>query len=134
MKLVQPPPIHTPHTEAKDSRESPRMFSRPWSDWFSKVVTPKLETSPQFQEGTHKDRIGSQAPIWPLGSIYHETDRTVFYVAAGSPERWKYAFGTMFGLDAGKPSDLGANDAGFQYYSTDTAAFHLWNGSAWVAA
>lgn len=110
------------------------VFTRPWGDWFSKVVTPRLESTPQFKSGTHNDRMGSQAPIWPLGSLYQETDRNVFYVATGSPEVWIYAFGTMQGLDLNKPADLGTKDKGFQYLSTDIPKLSIWSGSAWVSA
>lgn len=135
MRQIQPPPLNTPHTDAA-VRQIPNgvpVFSRPWSDWFVKVVTPRLQASFQFQSGTHSARTASKADNVPAGSLFRETDRTVFYVATGS-QSWTYAFGTMFGLAANKPADLAANDAGFQFYATDTPKFWMWTGSAWVAA
>src|SRR5690242_7912193 len=88
MRLVQPPPLATPHTEpssAPKGQQVGAVFARPWSDWFSKVVTPGLQASFRFQSGTHNDRLGApNASILPQGSLFKETDRGVFYVASGS--------------------------------------------------
>jgi len=137
MRLVQPPPLATPHTETSSAPKGQQVgavFARPWSDWFSKVVTPGLQASFRFQSGTHSDRASSNASILPQGSLFKETDRGVFYMASGSPTVWQYAFGTMIGLAANRPSDLGESDAGFQFLATDTPQFSIWTGSAWVNA
>lgn len=68
------------------------------------------------------------------GAIYVETDRSgVIYQNQGGT--WHFLAGTMwdtFSPDQ-RPTDLGANDAGFTYRTTDLPArSFVWSGTAWV--
>lgn len=94
--------------------------------------------SAAFVEKTHAERITSsfQAGSYPIGAGFWETDRTVMYlvVDSGGVRIWQYAGGHMKDALSNRPTDLGADDAGFRFVSTDTsqATAYTWNGSAWV--
>lgn len=134
-----PPPLQTPPLGAMasgpDSKPAPS-FAKPWNDWFALTVQPAIQKIAQPQTGTHAQRlthparINSSALLVPNGSIFYESDRKVFYYALNGA--WIYLAGTMFAAAASRPADLGANDAGFQFWATDTTTFSLWTGSAWV--
>lgn len=65
--------------------------------------------------------------------VFHEIDRDVFYVLqfVGTEKAWVYLRGTMSGLLADRPADLGPNDAGFTFHATD-ALDYRWDGTAWT--
>jgi len=67
------------------------------------------------------------------GSVYVESDRggVIYQQQAGA---WKYLAGTMWGTISPdqRPTDLGPNDAGFDYRGTDQQREFIWSGSAWV--
>ncbi|PWT72948.1 MAG: hypothetical protein C5B60_08830 [Chloroflexi bacterium] len=83
--------------------------------------------------GTHAARpIANYAT--PPRTLYVETDRSgVIY--QNQANAWHYLGGTMWGTMSPdqRPTDLGANDAGFQYRSNDQPPrFFIWSGSAWA--
>lgn len=49
----------------------------------------------------------------PIGALYYETDRTVWYVVVGPSPVWIYAGSEMKCPQASLPADLGANDRYF---------------------
>jgi hypothetical protein len=67
------------------------------------------------------------------GVLYIENDRgSVIYQLQASV--WHYLAGTMWGTLSPdqRPTDLGANDAGFDFRGTDQQREFIWSGSAWV--
>ena len=86
-------------------------------------------------EGTHADRPDPSTV--PDGSIYIEFDRGVLYVNENGT--WQYIAGTMYALlnPDQRPTDLGLNDAGFEFRSIDTDPDYaprqfLWSQSEWI--
>ena len=86
-------------------------------------------------QGSHWDRPDPTQV--PDGSLYVESDRSVLYYSDGG--EWHYLAGTMWGTlnPDQRPTDLGPNDAGFDFRSTDTDPDYaprqgLWSGSEWV--
>ncbi len=82
---------------------------------------------PVYIEDTHAARAG-YAPS-PAGSIYRETDRTVFYIATG--QVWRYLCGVMTTTllpSTAMPADLGLDDLGFRVWVTDYQHAYRWNG------
>lgn len=89
-------------------------------------------------QGTHAVRLStfSGANIPSVGSIFYETDRTVYYAVfnVSGVLVWQcipggYMKGTL--SPDQKPSDLGGNDVRFEFFSTDFSKFYRWTGSAW---
>ena len=86
-------------------------------------------------EGTHANRPDPSTV--PDGSIYVEFDRGALYCNENGT--WQYIAGTMYALlnPDQRPTDLGANDAGFEFRSIDTDPDYaprqfLWSQSEWV--
>src|SRR5215813_8866697 len=86
-------------------------------------------------QGAHGER--PPAAGIPEGAVYIETDRGAVY--QNRDGAWHYVAGTMWGTLSPdqRPTDLGVNDAGFQFRSTDTNPAYaprefLWSQSAWV--
>lgn len=112
-----------------DPRYGGREFIWSGTDWIE--VTPN-------RYGTHADRLAlTPANLWQ-GMIYVETDRSevIYQVQNGV---WHYLAGTMWGTLSPdhRPTDLGANDAGFAFRTTDTSAANaprtfVWSGSEWI--
>ncbi len=83
--------------------------------------------------GTHGGR--PPAASMPNAALYMETDRGgAIYQNTGVG--WKYRAGTMFGTLSPdqRPTDLGVNDAGFDFRATDVARQFLWSQSQWIEA
>lgn len=81
--------------------------------------------------GPHAGRPDTD--IMPPGALYMETDRSdVIYQNIDGT--WQYLTGTMWGtLDPDqRPTDLGANDGGFEFRGTDQARQFLWSQTAWI--
>ena len=86
-------------------------------------------------EGTHANRPDPSTV--PDGSLYVEFDRGVLYYNENGT--WQYIAGTMYALlnPDQRPTDLGPNDAGFEFRSIDTDPNYaprqfLWSQSEWV--
>ncbi len=99
-------------------------------------LLPSVGTG-QFIEDTHAARLTSYpAGNYQAGVSFLEADRNVLYtiVLVGGVQTWIYTAGTMVGLFAAKPVDLGTADTGFEYFATDTPALYVWNGTTFVIA
>jgi len=88
----------------------------------------------QIIQDTHANRSLHSPLNLAEGSLYCETDRLVIYIVAivGGTKVWQWLVGTMEDVIASQPTDLGTNDVGFQFQSTDTYQEFRWSGSAWV--
>ncbi len=86
-------------------------------------------------QGTHSVRLADHLPASePAGSYFYETDRTVTYLNFLSPSTvqvWQWVSGTMRGLFAARPADLGQYDAGFLFYATNRNLLFEWDGTVW---
>ena len=81
---------------------------------------------------THSNRIANYpASNYDIGSWYYETDRTSLYQvhSVAGVNQWVWIGGQMSDTFANRPSDLGANDSGFLFYSTNTFYTFRWTGS-----
>lgn len=84
--------------------------------------------------GTHSDRLIAHPAInYPAGTLFWETDRTVFYVVTSESvgPTWRYAAGRYIDIFAMRPADLGLYDQGFRFLSWDTAHRLWWNVDVW---
>lgn len=83
-------------------------------------------------QNTHVNKVLYPPANYALGSFYWETDRTVLYMnqTVKAANTWVYITGTMRGLLAELPSDLGNDDAGFLFEVTDYAHVLVWR-SGW---
>ena len=86
-------------------------------------------------EGTHANRPDPSTV--PDGSLYVEFDRGVLYCNENGI--WQYIAGTMYALlnPDQRPTDLGPNDAGFEFRSIDTDPDYaprqfLWSQTEWI--
>ena len=97
----------------------------------STTTTPTVVTI----QGTHANRVISTPAMGePAGTLYYETDRTVVYldfIGTGNLQVWKWISGTYNSVFSNRPSDLGVNDAGFLFYSTDVDLIYQWSGTSW---
>lgn len=85
--------------------------------------------------GTHAIRLSTYpASSYQVGTIFYETDRMVEYVISNSTgtNQWVYAAGMFATTFAGRPTDLGANDAGFLLWITVQNHVFRWSGAAWA--
>ena len=89
---------------------------------------------------THANRLANYNPQdLAIGTELVETDRGAIYqirLLTSPTQGWKWIGGVMDGtlIPNTKPSDLGANDAGFRFHSTDFDHMYRWSGSAWAWA
>ena len=120
------PPVQTPFTLDANGVLVEPVWLR-WLDvvrgWLQWLVTI---------EDTHANRIdpnGNYAPgTYRLYKTFHETDRDVYYRVqlVGSVNTWVYQGGIMAALDTDIPTDLGPQDIGFHFISTESDV--VWNG------
>lgn len=94
------------------------------------LLLQQLQASDALQ-GTHN---GRPAPgDAPDGALYVESDRTVLYSNINGA--WHYIGGTMWGTinPDQRPTDLGVNDAGFDFRTVDQPAREfIWSQAYWV--
>lgn len=92
-----------------------------------------IETTP-VRYGTHAERLAVPTTELWSGMLFSETDRSgVLYQNQASV--WHFIAGTMWGTLSPdqRPTDLGVNDAGFDFRSTDPPPREfIWSGTAWV--
>lgn len=84
---------------------------------------------------THAARSTYPASNYDVGSFYYETDRNVLYQVQipGGVKTWIWIAGEMYDIIANQPSDLGTEDEGFLFVSTDADLYvERWDGAAWV--
>lgn len=67
---------------------------------------------------------------YATGSLYVTNDRQAIYY--DSSIAWTLIGGLGFGLLASRYADLGLNDSGFVWYSTDLNTISVWDGTAWI--
>jgi hypothetical protein len=87
--------------------------------------------------GTHAERLGSPAAAFGIGTKFTESDRgnALYDVQdVGGANEWVWLSGEMRAALASKPTDLGANDAGFLFVATNFVRRYRWTGSAWERA
>lgn len=85
--------------------------------------------------GTHSQRVTSYvASGQSVGAVFFETDRDSAYIVISSAGTlvWQWAGGTYQAALASIPVDLGASDAGFRFYATDSLTVYIWTGSLFV--
>jgi hypothetical protein len=85
-------------------------------------------------EDTHANRLAVYTPPKSAGLVFLETDRNVLYASGtvAGAIAWIYAAGGYSSTLANQPKDLGANDTGFLFTSTDGNTQYEWNGTVWV--
>lgn len=84
--------------------------------------------------GTHAARLLLDPGSYDFGTLFFETDRTVFYIVLDNGSGvhvWKYACGEYADVLANIPGGLGANDTGFLFGATDYLHLWRWAGAAW---
>jgi len=82
--------------------------------------------------GTHASRPAADS-LTPPRTFYTETDRgNVLYQQQANA--WHFVSGAMSGTLSPdqRPTDLGANDTGFEFRGTDQQKQYVWSGSAWI--
>jgi hypothetical protein len=85
----------------------------------------------EVRYGTHAGRPNPLDVV--NGALYVEFDRGgVIYQNQNNV--WKYLAGTMFGtlVPDQRPTDLGVNDAGFDFRGTDQQREFIWSQTVWV--
>ena len=85
-----------------------------------------------FQD-THANKVNYVASNYPIGVVFFETDRRVFYTNQGTfgSSAWKYVEGTFRDVLANIPTDLGTNDTFFKFYENSFDHILLWTGAGW---
>lgn len=107
---------------------APRTFIWSQSEWIETTLV---------MYGTHANRPAPNETT-PPRTIYVEEDRgNVMYQQQAN--KWMYIAGTMWGTLSPdqRPTDLGVNDAGFEFRSTDASAANaprtfVWSQTAWI--
>lgn len=126
-------PLRTPFFDGSGDTTGPDLVkklgnvSRTWALFLG-------QGSNLVSQGAHADRVGLNAGAVPASGIFVETDRNAVYQARlqnKTDPAWVLVLATMSGPLAGLPADLGPNDAGFIYNSTDAASYR-WDGTAWA--
>lgn len=86
-------------------------------------------------EDTHANRLASYpANSYPVGTLFWETDRTVYYLNSGAlgSQNWIYTAGEFSCTQATIPADLGTHDGGFLANVFDYGHLLIWSGAAWT--
>ena len=131
------PPIRSPLMEKPGEGHEPwaRTASRDWWLYWDRLGDRANLNARLVTQGTHADR--PDAAGLPDGAIYIESDRGAIYQNQNGV--WQYLAGTMWGTLSPdqRPTDLGVNDAGFEFRSVDsnplfTAREFLWSQSTWI--
>lgn len=84
-------------------------------------------------QDTHANRASYPAANYPKGTIYFETDRTLYYMVQlpdGVTPTWIFFNGTWIDVYANLPT-LGANDRYVTFFATDFKQGWVWNGTVW---
>jgi hypothetical protein len=83
--------------------------------------------------GTHAQRLALTLANVTDSELFVEWDRP-FVIYQNQGGVWHYIAGTMFGTLSPdqRPTDLGANDAGFDFRGTDQQREFIWSQTAWV--
>lgn len=87
--------------------------------------------------GTHAQRIALDLSTISDGTLWNETDTTVWYQLQLllTAKTWVYVLGAQSGtLSPDLKPTLGTHDAGYLFNSTDFNRVYRWSGSAWADA
>jgi len=84
----------------------------------------------------HANRVNYAAGAYPAGTLYYETDRTVYYIVLelGGLRQWWYFTGQMRDLLANIPTDLGTTDINFLFYGISEQHTWRWTSLLWTFA
>lgn len=85
-------------------------------------------------QDTHANRGSYPAANYPKGTIYFETDRTLYYMVQlpdGVTPTWIFFNGTWIDVYVNLPVGLGANDRYLTFFATDYKQGWVWSGSVW---
>lgn len=104
-------------------------FVWPWIKFFQALEVFR-QSAPQYFFTSHATRTQLNPQNVSTGTIFEETDRTVFYISNGA--NWIYVAGVFSTVLAGLPQDLTSTDAGFLVNVTDYNHLLQWNGSMWI--
>lgn len=115
--------------------------SKEWYYYWSKVGEQVVQNTQTLGNlVTYGPHAGRPDPsTMPDGALAVESDRGVIYqneIIQGVPT-WRYVTGTMWGTLSPdqRPADLGVNDAGFDFRTTDEPAREfIWSQAYWVEA
>lgn len=125
---------------------SPASIRQAWvtNNWLGTPVRPIAGIDvPANQAGfiqafinTHALRLSAYpAGSYEVGSLFYETDRNSLYQVqvVGGTNVWVWISGLMIDSLANQPSDLGTDDDGFNFLSTDIDAqfSYRWDGTTW---
>jgi hypothetical protein len=86
-------------------------------------------------EDTHANRVANYpANSYPVGTLFWETDRTVYYLNTGAigSQVWTYTAGECSVTQATLPADLTTTDGGFLANVFDYGHLLIWSGVAWT--
>ena len=104
-------------------------FLREWYSALANLVAFVLQLAPTYLQNTHAKRLATSAANYPDGTLFYETDRTIYYIARG--KNWVYDHGNYPINQQALPTDLGISDTGFLAYVTDFAHLLQWTGTGW---
>ena len=106
------------------------LTAKPWYLYFDQLGRMVNRQGQMVSAGTHAAR--PPADVMPDGAIYVETDRGAIYQKISG--FWVYLAGTMWDTvnPDHRPTDLGPQDANFDYRGTDIAREFIWTGYKWV--
>lgn len=83
---------------------------------------------------THAARSAYPATSYDIGSLYYETDRNALYQiqSVGGINTWVWIMDEYYDVIANQPADLGTDDEGFIFWSTDADEYvYRWDGASW---
>lgn len=120
----------SPHVLVPDSSEIANIA-------FIRASRPPFRSFAQAAiiEDTHAARLASYpANSYPVGTLFWETDRTVYYLNIGAlgSQNWVYTTGEFSCAQAALPGDLGTHDGGFLANVFDYGHLLIWSGAAWT--
>jgi hypothetical protein len=133
MEPIIIPPIRTCLEDIESVKSAGRADNPPRTEkaWWLYWQRSGEKLAGLVTSGTHANRPDPNA--MPDGALYTETDRgyVVYENVSGA---WQYVAGTMWGTlnPDERPTDLGVNDAGFDFRATDVAREFLWSQSQWI--
>lgn len=96
------------------------------------VLTGLPGAAVQTLVGTHATRLVTTASAYALGTGFVESDRNYLYVVetVSGVNTWVLVAGVYVAALASRPSDLGVNDHGAMFFSTDGFTQYTWDSNA----
>lgn len=107
------------------------IISFPWSAWLNLLRNTLSVGGVPNLTGTRADRVAISAANYPPGTLFYETDSTLFYIVEGS--NWVYSSGTYQQTQAELAAliaALGTNDSEMLIEVTDYGHVLRWTGTA----